>query len=148
MGIFYPATGFHFAVLFELFPQTDKDMRFQEVQGLTQQVEVEELIEGGENRFTHQLPVRTKYQSLVLKRGMFIGSGLLAWAQMAIENQQYSPVNATISLLNEFHLPIAAWYVTKAYPVKWSYSNFNAQANSLVIESIELKFQYYRVLAI
>lgn len=135
-------------MVFELFPQTDKDMRFQEVQGLTQEVHTEELVEGGENRFTHQLPLRTKYQNLVLKRGMFIGSGLLTWAQKAIENHEFKPVNLTINLLNELHAPIAAWYVSKAYPVKWSYSSFNAQESSIVIESIELKYQYYRVLAI
>ncbi len=148
MGVFRPAVGFHFAVIFQLLPQTDKDIRFQEVSGLSQELTTEDLVEGGENRFTHSLPVRTSYPNLVLKRGMFIGSGLLAWAKKAIENLEIEPVDATITLLNEEHLPIAAWHVVKAYPVKWSYSNFNAQENSIVIETMELKYQYYNSLVI
>ena len=42
--------------------------------GLSVEYDVEEFKEGGENRFTHKLPVRTKYADLVLKRGMLTGS--------------------------------------------------------------------------
>ncbi len=148
MGIFQPATGFHFAVVFEIFPQTDKDLRFQEVSGIAQELGTEELAEGGENRFSHALPTKTSYQNLVLKRGLFIGSGIIAWARKAIENMDIQPTNATVTLLNEMHLPIAAWYVVNAYPVKWSFSNFNAQENSIVVETIEFKYQYFNSLLV
>jgi hypothetical protein len=51
--------GFHFIVAFELFPQLLHDFCFQEVSGLTVNVEMESFKEGGQNRFEHQLPVRT-----------------------------------------------------------------------------------------
>ena len=43
---------------------------FQEVSGLSIEIEVEEFAEGGENTFLHQVPVRSKFPNLVLKRGM------------------------------------------------------------------------------
>ena len=43
----YPLTGFHFLVTFELFPQVPNDLRFQEVTGLTVDVNLETYNEGG-----------------------------------------------------------------------------------------------------
>lgn len=148
MPVLYPATGFHFAVVFQLFPQTDSDLRFREVSGLSQEVSTEDLIEGGENRFTHALPVRTSYGVITLKRGFFVGSGLIKWVKDAVENFEFKPTNVTITLLNEMHAPIAAWYVVNAFPVKWNVSNFNAEESALVVETIDIKYQYFKSLVI
>jgi phage tail-like protein len=113
MDLSYPQTGFHFSVVFELFPQLPNDIRFQEVSGLNATMELEALKEGGENRFVHQLPVRTSYSELVLKRGKFMGSGVLYWCVNAIENFEFKPTNVLISLLDENHLPLYNWYVIK-----------------------------------
>ena len=144
MSVFYPPTGFHFSVEFELPGLTDKDQRFQDISGLNQEISTENLVEGGENRFSYQLPERVSYQNLVLKRGMLIDSGLRVWIKKAVDNFVFQPVNLTVKLLNELHTPLSAWYVVNAYPVKWNVSNFNAEENKLVIETIELKYQYYK----
>ena len=143
-----PPSGFHFAVFFELFPITHNDFRFQEVSGLTVTVETEEFAEGGENRFKHKLPKRTSYGQLELKRGLFVGSGIVKWAIDAIENFQFAPTNVTVALLNEFHVPLQAWYVVNAYPIEWSVSGFNAQSSEVVIESIKLNYNYYNVISV
>ena len=81
----YPLVGFHFIVAFELFPQMPHDFRFQEVSGLSVDVEMESFKEGGQNRFEHQLPVRTKYSDITLKRGMgVLPSGIEAWCIIAV----------------------------------------------------------------
>jgi len=148
MELIYPPVGFHFAVVFELFPQTPQDFRFQGVQGLTVDVETEEFKEGGENRFVHKLPVRTKYSEITLKRGLFIGSGIILWCRNAIENFDFQPTNLTITLLNEEHVPVAGWYIVNAYPISWSVSDFNAEQSSVVIESIKLNYNYFKILKI
>lgn len=148
MSILYPPVGFHFMVAFELFPQLPNDFRFQEVEGLTVDVETEEYKEGGENRFVHKLPKRTKYQQLVLKRGLFTGSGIVLWCRNAIESFNFQPTNLTISLLNELSVPVASWYIVNAYPVKWSVSNLNAMENQAVIETITLNYNYFKVIRV
>lgn len=148
MELIYPPVGFHFAVVFELFPQTPQDFRFQGVQGLSVDVETEEFKEGGENRFVHKLPVRTKYSEITLKRGMFIGSGIVLWCRNAIENFDFQPTNLIITLLNEEHVPVAGWYIVNAYPISWSVSDFNAEQSSVVIESIKLNYNYFKILKI
>jgi phage tail-like protein len=144
----YPPVGFHFLVTFQLFPQTPNDFRFQEVSGLDAEMEMETFVEGGQNRFTWQLPKRTRYSDLVLKRGMFMGSGIVLWCQNAFENFVFEPTNITIALLNELHVPVQAWYVVHAIPKKWSISNFNAQENSVVVESITLSYQFFNVISV
>ncbi|MFK7971336.1 MAG: phage tail protein [Bacteroidia bacterium] len=138
-----PAVGFHFLVSFELFPQTPNDFRFQEVQGLSAEVEMEPYSEGGENRFVHNLPVRTKYSDLTLKRGKFLGSGVLNWCRAAIENQEYKPINIMISLLNEEHIPLYNWYVINAIPKKLEVTGMNAEQNGLIVENLVLSYQYF-----
>ena len=142
----YPLTGFHFLVVFEIFPQLPNDFRFQEVTGLTTDVNLETYNEGGENRFVHRLPGRTKYADLVLKRGMTLVSGVAAWCLDAIENFNYQPTNLLISLLNEQHLPVSSWYVVNAIPIKYDISGLHAEQSKIVIESITLRYEYYRTL--
>lgn len=144
----YPPVGFHFLVTFELFPQTPNDFRFQEVSGLEMTMETEPIAEGGQNRFTWELPVKAKYSDLVLKRGMFIGSGILMWCKNAFENFVFEPVNILIALLNDQHVPIQAWYVVNAIPKKWAVSAFDAEKSSVVVESITLSYQYFNIISV
>lgn len=142
----YPFTGFHFLVVFEIFPQVPNDFRFQEVTGLTVDVNLDTYNEGGENRFVHRLPGRTRYSDLVLKRGMTLVSGVTAWCIDAIENFNYQPTNMLISLLNEDHLPVSSWYVANAIPIKYDLAGLNAEQNQIVIESMTLRYEYYKTL--
>lgn len=142
----YPLTGFHFLVVFEIFPQVPNDFRFQEVSGLSVSVDTETYNEGGENRFVHRLPGRTSYTDLTLKRGMTLVSGITAWCIDAIENFNYKPTNLLISLLNEDHLPVSSWYVANAYPIKYDIAGLNAENGQIVIETITLRYEYYKTL--
>ena len=142
----YPPVGFHFLVKFELPKQVVDDTRFQEVSGLEAEMEMENFTEGGENRFTWQLPKRTRYSDITLKRGLFITSPLLEWCRDALENFSFAPANITISLLNEKHEPVMSWYVVSAIPKKWSISGFNAQENSIVVESITLNYRFFNII--
>ncbi len=144
MAFDYPQPGFHFSVVFELPLQFPNDIQFQEVTGLTVSTEFEAWPEGGENRFSHQLPTKLRYEPLVLKRGKFLGSGVLQWARQALENFEYKPINLMISLLNDEHLPLYNWYVVNAIPQKLEISGFNAMNSEIVVESLTLNYQYFK----
>ena len=144
-----PIVGFHFGVVFELFPQTLVDTRFQSVSGLKSTLETEPYTEGGQNRFKHSLPLRSGYQDLILKRGLTADvSGLSIWCNQGIENFVFSPANLVISLLNENALPIKVWYVSHAIPLIYEFSDFNAEENKIVIETITLKYNFFKELPI
>ncbi|WP_264536440.1 phage tail protein [Flavobacterium sp. N1736] len=146
MANYYPPVGFHFLVEFEGLGSQEKDHQFQSVSGLSVDIETEEMAEGGENRFKHKLPVKTKYPNLTLKRGILIDSVVIDWCRDAIENFAFKPVNLTIKLLNEEHQPLISWNVVHAYPVKWSVEDFNAQESKLVVEDFELTYNYFTLI--
>jgi len=108
-------------------------------------LETEEIAEGGENRFKHKLPVRTKFPNLVLKRGVLVDSEVIKWCRDALENFVVTPINLTVSLLDEKHEPLQTWSVVHAYPVKWNLSDFNAEENKVVIETMELTYNYFKL---
>lgn len=149
MASYYPPVGFHFKVEFPSNIEdadTTNDYQFQSVSGLSVDLETEEIAEGGENRFKHKIPIRTKYPNLVLKRGMLVGSGMIKWCKKALENFEIVPVNLTVKLLNEKHEPLLTWNIVHAYPVKWSVGDFNAEENKLVIETLELSYNYFKTI--
>lgn len=139
----YPPVGFSFWVSFE-FSNDPVDIAFQEVSGIGVELQTEDVVEGGENMFTQKLPTRTSYTPLVLKRGLVVKSSLTNWVKNAMENLTVNPVTVIVALLNENKEPLAAWRFLNAYPVKWNVSNFNAESSSVVIETMELYYQYYK----
>ncbi len=141
MPTYYPPVGFHFRVSFQLEEAGDADTRFQEVSGLGQELNTEELVEGGELRFAHQLPVGTRHGNLVCKRGLLPDSGLVRWVRDALEEFTFTPTTVVVTLLNEKHEPLTGWHFSNVYPVKWTIGNLNAMDNSIVVETLELAYQ-------
>lgn len=140
----YPAPGFHFSVIFELFPQFPNDIKFQSVTGLSVSAQYDPWPEGGENRFVHQLPKGLQFTDLVLKRGKFLGSGVLHWARQAVEHFEFKPTNLMISLLTEDTIPLFNWYVVNAVPKTLDVSGIDAMSGQVMIESLTLSYQYFK----
>lgn len=111
---------------------------FTEVTGLESEIEVEEYREGGQNRYSHQLPGPTKYPArLVLKHGLTDIGSLWNWYE-AVTRGVIQRKNGTIMLLDRARLPVIWWNFAQAFPVKWSGPQFNAESSEVVFETIEL----------
>ena len=139
-------TGFYFRLSFVDNPGT-ADAAFQEVSGLTKEMQVEEVVCGGENRFKYRLPNGTTFPNLVLKRGVIAGgSPLLTWCKKTLGGGLSLPIttqNVQVVLLNEKGQTCMSWTFYKAYPVKWAASDLNSEKNEILIETIELAYQYF-----
>lgn len=136
------ALGFYFSVHFD-FDRGEADCSFQSMSGLSVEYTTETVVEGGENRFEHVLPVRTQYTDLVLKRALVTDSDLVKWCREAFEDRTFRPATVTIQLLNPEGEPLRSWHVDRAWPKKWSLSDFNAEENALVIETLELGYRTF-----
>jgi phage tail-like protein len=136
--------AFHFEVTFAGAGPSVDDVAFQEVSGLESGLDTEAVVEGGENRFVHQLPKPAKRGNLKLKRAMTSSdSGLVKWCKSTIEGdftEAIAPMDITVSLMNEERAPVAVWFVGNAYPVKWTIGGFDAMKNELAVETIELVY--------
>ena len=143
MANYYPPVGFHFSVDFIDIAQGEN--RFQSVSGLSVERETEEFAEGGENRFKHKLPVRTKFPNLILKRGFLVNSELIKWCENALLDFDIQPTDLIIKLLNENHEPLFTWKIQHAWPLKWEIDSLNAEENKIVIETLELSYQSFNI---
>ncbi len=148
MDAYYPPTGFYFKLSFTGISSAN-DAGFQEVSGLEAEMAVEEITSGGENRFKYKLPTGTKYGNLVLKRGLMLNnSQLTQWCFTTIGSdlsQTIVPRTVTLTLMNPDAQPLMAWSFVRAWPVKWSVSDFNSMDGKIVVESIEFAYNYFNV---
>ena len=122
------------------------DTSFQEVSGLELSMEVDELREGGENRFMHQLPTGVKQTRLTLKRGVAsTDSPLVGWCKSTLEGGMSVAITlapVTVKLLDAKANPLRTWSFVNAYPVRWEIDSFNSTKNEVALETIELAYQY------
>lgn len=154
--IYDPPLGFYFKVSFENLSPVTEDFHFQSVSGLTMEMATESRKEGGNNRYDLELPLKAQYPDLVLKRGLWIidqetrtqneKGHLQAWCHRTIQSLVIRPSNLTVSLRNAKGLPIMSWWIKRAWPKKWTVSDFNAEENQLVIETVELHYDYFTVI--
>jgi phage tail-like protein len=159
----YPPVSFFFEVIFmgqspdgTALDKEAVETRFQSVTGLSVDMQTEALKEGGENRFEHILPVRTKYDPLVLKRGLVKDSKLVNWVNEALLNFNIQPMDLLVHLLHlprseaqppsEEKEPLMSWKVINAWPKKWSISEFNAEQSAIAIETLEMNYSYFEVM--
>jgi phage tail-like protein len=142
----YQIVGFHFRVVFYgLSSQNEVDMGFQSVSGLDVEMKTETYNEGGENRFSHRLPGRIKYSTLVLRRGIHSpeDSALTQWLQDAFQNQHIVPLkNVQVDLLNENHEVLMRWDLYHVWPISWEVGELNAEKGEVLIETLELNYNY------
>jgi len=141
---YYPPWGFYYKVEFGISGNLG-DVRFQTVSGLSVEYDYESFREGGENRFEHKLPVRTRYSDLILKRGMLTDSEVINWFNRAFRDRQFEPSDISVILLNEKGEPLKTWKVTHAIPKKWMISDLSSTENAVVVETLELTYRYFTV---
>ena len=139
----YQTVNFHFKVQFDFDQDGNSiDVSFQSVTGLDSTLETETVKEGGENRFTHVLPVRRKFGPLVLKRGLLTQSSTLTKRlKTAFENDTFTPFKlVTIHLLDETHQSLMHWQINNVWPLSWKIADLNAMEGAVLIETMELNY--------
>lgn len=141
-----PPLSFYFKAEFDLPDATSSDVKFMEASGMSREVENITVAEGGENRFLHKLPGRANYPNLILKRGLMMDTALRDWFHDAIYDFDIKPITVWLKLLNQEGLPLQTFTFYKAWPKKWSISDFKSTSSDLVIESVELCYQYFEII--
>jgi len=138
-----PPSAFHFVVSIGSAPR-DADCWFREVSGIAAELELESVVEGGENRFVHQLPKSVKHLRLVLKRGVAPSdSRLVSWCREVLEGGPGQPITTQllrVSMLDETGQPLRTWSFADAFPVKWEVEPFNATKNEVAMEKVEISY--------
>ncbi len=126
-----------------------EDAAFQEVLGISKEMNVEEVACGGENRFKYRLPTASSTKNLILKRALIPkGSKLAQWCAYTLDSSLVYAINTKdvrVRLLNAKGASCIEWTFYGAYPVKYSISDLKSTENQLAIESIELAYRYFEI---
>ena len=142
----HPQVGFYFKLSFSGISGT-VDTAFKEVSGSTMEMGMEEIAEGGNNRFNHRVPTAVKFSNLVLKRGLAPkNSELITWCKNTLEGglaEAIETKNIIVHLLNENGDPLNSWSFMNTWPVKWEASNLNAMNNEILIETLEFSYSSF-----
>jgi phage tail-like protein len=142
----WQTVNFHFKVQFS-FDMSDAsiDIHFQSVTGMDSTMETEPLKEGGENLFTHVLPLRRKFGPLVLKRGLLMpgDSCLTDKLKAAFQNDTFCVFSMVmIELLDENHNSMVHWRIDNVWPLSWKIGELNAMEGAVLIETMELNYNH------
>lgn len=145
MTTIYPPAAFQFSVrVGDAGDEAQVDAAFQEVSGIGVQMDTDTVVEGGENRFVHQLPKAMKPGRLVLKRGLAVsGSRLASWCEQVLQDGLCRPIRPqllVVSLLDGSGEPRCTWKFGNSWPVQWDVDPFVADRNGVAIEKIELAY--------
>jgi len=123
-------------------------MHFQEASGLSTETNVEEVVDGGENRFKYRLPTAITFDNLVLKRGFSqYDNAICQWISKVLANSfsnKVDPKTLKLSLLDEKAKVLMSWTFFNSYPTKWSMSELQSQESTIAIESVEFAYSYFQ----
>jgi phage tail-like protein len=123
---------------------------FTECSGLSVDIEVEELKEGGQNQFVHKLPSRMKWPNIVLKRGITNSDNLFEWFSkcsgdgFSAEGNALPRGEGEITLLGAAGDTIRSWRFEGAFPVKWTGPTLAAGSREAATEQLEIAHHGFR----
>jgi phage tail-like protein len=109
---------------------------FSEVSGLESETAVIEYRAGGEN-VVRKLPGLTKFGNIVLRRGVTQDAELWDWRKNVVDGN-VDRRNGSIALLDDQRNEVVRWNFRSGWICKWEGPTFNAKANEVAIETIEI----------
>lgn len=117
------------------------DAAFQNISGLSRELGVEPLSEGGENCRNSYLATKVSHGSLILERGVMTVTPMAAQFEHMMRGGTPVYCNVFIHLLNDMLVPVANWGISNALPVSWKTDTFDASSSKVLINTIELRYQ-------
>lgn len=127
-----PAVAFRFEV-----NARDANMGFSKVSGLREESEVIEYREGTDAIQHRKLPGLRTFPNLVLERGVGPGFVLVQWRDDVIRCQNFR-TQVQVVVKNCDGTPSRAYTFEKAWPVALEFSDLDAGASEVQIETVEL----------
>ncbi|GAB2870016.1 phage tail protein [Streptomyces mayteni] len=111
--------------------------RFNECEGLSSQVEIEQRQEGGNNGFVWQLPTRVSFSNIRLTRPLTPETAKVAKWISSIQTGITRPT-AQIRALRADGSEVARWGLIDVLPVSWQGPAFNPASPAVATEVLEI----------
>ncbi|MCP5245932.1 MAG: phage tail protein [Burkholderiales bacterium] len=141
----YPIPRFHFQV-----DWGGAKISFTEVTGLVMEREKIEYRHSDSKDFNKiSMPGMVKNSNITLKRGKFEGDfDFNTWLEEIANERVENRRDLVIRLLNEKHVPVAAWSAARCFPVKITAPDLKSDANEIAVESIEIAHEGLKLMKV
>ena len=141
----YPIPRFHFQV-----DWGGAKISFTEVTGLVMEREKIEYRHSDSKDFNKiAMPGMVKNSNITLKRGKFEGDfDYNTWLEDIANERINGRRDLVIRLLNEKHVPVAAWSAARCFPVKVTAPDLKSDANEIAVESIEVAHEGLKLMKV
>lgn len=131
-----PFRGFKFLVEMDGINK----LGFRECSGLDSSQDPVEYREGSDSLTARKLPGLSKYSNISLKRGLTNDKQMWDWRKQVIDGK-VKRKNGSIVLCDDAGQEQVRWNFFEAWPTKWTGPTFNATANEVAIETLELAIE-------
>lgn len=129
------------------------DGAFQECSGLEVEMDVQEYLEGGRNDGVIKRVGRAKYSPIILKRGMFYGTGnkanrdLWNWLQDVVSGvRPVARYDGIIEVMSSGMNVSATWVFDRGLPMKISGPELNAKTGEVAMEELHIAHEGLRLI--
>ena len=130
-----PFRGFRFKVQIDGITKAG----FREVAGLDVANDAVDYRDGDEATRLRKLAGLQKFSNITLKRGITEDQDLWKWRSMVMDGKiKDARKNGQIILLDDEGKEAAEWTFTDGWPTKWTGPAFNATANEVAIDTLEI----------
>src|ERR1700737_4953049 len=129
-----PLRGFKFKVQIDGITKAG----FREVSGLDAGTDAVDYREG-DGEHMRKLAGLQKFSNITLKRGITTDQDLWKWRSTIMDGKiKDNRKNGQIILLDDERKEAAEWTFTDGWPTKWTGPTFNATANEVAIDTLEI----------
>lgn len=123
---------------------------FSQVSGLEVTVGTTDVVEGGQNQFTHKLPGRMTWPNLVFSRGITESNALFEWFTKTSGDGYASGGNTldrpdgAVVVVDAANNRLRTWNFEGVFPVRWKGPSFQVSGGDVLVEELELAHHGFR----
>lgn len=117
------------------------EIGFQRISGLERELQFEQYQEGGQNFRNQYFTKKVQHGSLLLERGVMPLTGFDVLFNLPFVTGKTIYASIVITVFDHGPWPLTNWLVVKAIPVRWKTSDLDANSNSILLNTLELRCQ-------
>ena len=123
---------------------------FREVRGLEVTVGLEQVREGGQNGFVHQLPGRMTWPHLVFRRGITQSDALFDWLAkssgegFAASGSKLTRSTGAVTAIGSNGSRLRSWDFIDVFPIRWKGPEFAVDSGVPLEEELEIAHNGFR----
>ncbi len=123
---------------------------FAAVRGLMVSSQTEDLVEGGQNGYTHKLPGRLEWPNITFSRGLTKADALFDWMNKtagegyAAGGNKLTRATGAITAISSDGQRLRSWSLDAVFPVRWKGPDFDVDSETPLTEELEIAHHGFR----